>query len=110
MESEAEYRQLVELAQEGIWAVDNNFNTVFVNPHMAQMLGYAESEMIGKSLFDFLFKTDVEQATQYLSQFKQGMKGNFEYEFMRKDGSRVNTSIAAAQIKDDEGSYLGTLA
>ena len=110
MESEAGYRQLVELAQEGIWAVDNNFNTVFVNPHMAQMLGYTESEMVGKSLFDFLFKTDVEQATQYLSQFKQGMNGNFEYEFMRKDGSRVNTSIAAAQIKDDEGSYLGTLA
>ena len=38
------------------------------------------------------------------------MKGNFEYEFIRKDGSRVNTSIAAAQIRDDEGSYLGTLA
>jgi PAS domain S-box-containing protein len=110
MESETQYRQLVELAQEGIWALDNNFNTVFVNPHMAQMLGYTESEIIGKSLFDFLFKADVEQATQYLSQFKQGMKGNFEYEFMRKDGSRVNTSIAAAQIRDDEGSCLGTLA
>ena len=110
MESEAGYRQLVELAQEGIWAVDNNFNTVFVNPHMAQMLGYTESEMIGKSIFDFLFKTDIEKTTQYLSQFKQGMNGNFEYEFMRKDGSRVNISIAAAQIKDDEGSYLGTLA
>jgi PAS domain S-box-containing protein len=110
MESEAGYRQLVELAQEGIWAVDNNFNTVFVNPHMAQMLGYTDREMIGKSIFDFLFKADVEQAAQYLSQFKRGMNGNFEYEFMRKDGSRVNTSIAAAQMRDDEGSSLGTLA
>ena len=58
MKSEAGYRQLVDVAQEGIWAVDNNFNTVFVNPHMAQMLGYTESEMVGKSIFDFLFKTD----------------------------------------------------
>ena len=110
MESEAGYRQLVELAHEGIWAIDNNFNTVFVNPHMAQMLGYAESEMIGKSIFDFLFKTEVEKTTQYLSQFKQGMNGNFEYEFLRKDGSSVYASIAAAPIKDDEGSYVGTLA
>ena len=110
MESEAGYRQLVELAQEGIWALDNNFNTVFVNPHMAQMLGYTESEMIGKSIFDFLFKTDHEKTTKYLSQFKQGMNGNFEHEFMRKDGFSVNTSIAAAQIKDDEGNCLGTLA
>ena len=38
------------------------------------------------------------------------MKGNFEHEFMCKDGSFVNTSIALAQIKDDEGSCLGTLA
>jgi PAS domain S-box-containing protein len=38
------------------------------------------------------------------------MNGNFEYEFMRKDGSRVYTSIAVAQIRDDEGSCLGTLA
>ncbi len=110
MESEAGYRQLVELAQEGIWAVDNDFNTVFVNPHMAQMLGYTESEMIGKSIFDFLIKTDLEKTAKYLLQFKQGMKGNFEHEFMCKDGSLVNTSIALAQIKDDEGSCLGTLA
>ena len=38
------------------------------------------------------------------------MNGNFEHEFMRKDGFSVNTSIAATQIKDDEGSCLGTLA
>jgi len=110
MDSEAGYRQLVELAQEGIWAVDNNFNTVFVNPHMAQMLGYTESEMIGKSILDFLFKTEAEKPMRYLSQFKQGMNGNFEHEFRRKDGSSVNISIAAAQIRDDEGSCLGTLA
>ena len=110
MKSESQYRQLVNVAQEGIWAMDSNYRTVFVNPRMAEMLGYAESEIVGKSLFDFLFKADVEQATQSLSQFKQGMKGNFEYELIRKDGSRVNTSIAAAQIRDDEGSFLGTLA
>jgi PAS domain S-box-containing protein len=110
MKSESQYRQLVNVAQEGIWVLDNNYRTVFVNPRMAKMLGYAESEIVGKSLFDFLFKTDVEQATQYLSQFKQGVEGTFEYEFTRKDGSRVNTSIAAAQIRDDEGNCSGTLS
>ena len=72
MESEAGYRQLVELAQEGIWALDNNFNTVFVNPHMAQMLGYTESEMIGKSIFDFLFKTDDEKTTSICHNSSKG--------------------------------------
>ncbi len=42
IKSEAQYRQLVELAQEGIWALDNNFKTYFVNPRMAEMLGYTK--------------------------------------------------------------------
>ena len=54
MESEAKYRQLIELAQEGVWALDNDNRTVFVNPRMAEMLGYSESEMIGKNLWRFL--------------------------------------------------------
>lgn len=53
-ESEARYRQLVELAQEGICALDNNLNIVFVNPRLAQTLGYTESEMVGRSAFEFL--------------------------------------------------------
>jgi PAS domain-containing protein len=30
--SESRYRQLVELAQEGIWAIDKDLVTTFVNP------------------------------------------------------------------------------
>ncbi|NLF89579.1 PAS domain S-box protein, partial [Candidatus Bathyarchaeota archaeon] len=52
--SEARYRQLVELAQEGIWAIDNDLVTIFVNPRMASMLGYSESEMRDKSLLEFV--------------------------------------------------------
>ncbi|MGA2681578.1 MAG: PAS domain S-box protein [Candidatus Bathyarchaeia archaeon] len=110
MKSEMQYRQLVNIAQEGIWAFDSNYCTVFVNPRMANMLGYAESEMVGKNLCDFVIKAEVEQAIQYLAQFKRGAEGTFEYEFPRKDGSKVYTSIAASQIKDDEGNRIGTLA
>jgi PAS domain S-box-containing protein len=110
MKSETQYRQLVELAQEGVWAVDNEYCTAFVNPRMAQMLGYAESEMVGRSIFEFVDKKDIEQTKQLLGQSKHGVKGHFEYEFTRKDGSRVYASIAASAINDDEENRLGTLA
>jgi PAS domain S-box-containing protein len=111
MESEAQYRQLVELAQEGIWALDNGFTTIFVNPRMAQMLGYAESEMTGKSLFEFLDGDVIEQAKHFLTQSKrQGNKGKFEYVFPRKDGTHINTSMAISNITDDQGQLIGTLA
>ena len=39
-EREAYYRLLVERSNEGIWAIDKDTKTVFVNPRMATMLGY----------------------------------------------------------------------
>ena len=110
MESESQYRQLVNVAQEGIWALDCNYRTVFVNPRMAEMLGYAESELVGKSLFEFLNEKHIEQAKHFLGQFKQGVKGHFQYEFTRKNGSSVYSSIETSVISDDEGKPLGTLA
>jgi PAS domain S-box-containing protein len=110
MESEARYRQLVELAQEGIWAVNNDLTTLFVNPRMARMLGYTESEMVGKSLFEFVKEDEIDEARKFLAQFKRGIKGKFEYAFPRKDGTHIDTSIVASTIIDDQGQPIGTLA
>ena len=112
MKSEAQYRQLVELAHEGIWAFSNDFTTTFVNPRMAQMLGYEESEMKGRSLFEFVHKEEVEEAKNVLSKLlsKHGISGKFEYKFPRKDGARIDTSITASAITDDQGQVIGTLA
>lgn len=109
-ESEAQYRRLVELAQEGIWALNNDFDTVFVNPRMAKMLGYTESEMTGESLFKFVRQGDLEKATEFLTKWKSGVTGTFEYSFPRKDGTEIYTSIASSKIEDDKGQSIGTLA
>jgi len=110
MESEAKYRQLVELAQEGVWALDDNNRTVFVNPHMAKMLGYSESEMIGKDLGSFLEKPDSDLAMHNLEGCKLGNQGECEFKFVQKDGAHMYANIAASSIQDDEGNSIGTLA
>jgi PAS domain S-box-containing protein len=110
MESEEQYRNLVEHAQEGIWVFDREYVTTFVNPRMAQMLGYAQSEMVGKKAFEFIDGKVVERAENFLAKYVTGLNGNFEYEIIRKDGSRIYASIVASQINDDKGIYCGTLA
>jgi len=110
MESEMQYRQLVELAQEGVWVLNTDLVTTFVNPRMAQMLGYSQSEMLGKTLFAFLDQKIVHLAKDFLGKYTHGVDGNFEYEFIRKDGERIYATIAASQIADDNGEYSGTLA
>ena len=107
--SESQYRQLVTVAQEGIWALDSNYGSVFVNPQMMEMLGYAQSEMVGKNFFEFLNKKCLELAKQFVGRSKQGAKRHFDCEIGCKNGSYIYVSIAASAIKDDEGKPLGTL-
>ncbi len=109
-DSEAQYRQLVELAEEGVWAFDRNYVTRFVNPRMADMLGYAQSEMVGKSALEFIDVSKVTSAKEYLDNYANGISGKFESDFIRKDGSHIYASIAVSQIPDDQGKNLGTLA
>jgi two-component system sporulation sensor kinase A len=109
-ESEAKYRQLVELAQEGVWVLSKDYETVFVNHRMTEMLDYSSNEMIGRSLFDFMDSREVPLAKDFLGKYTCGVSGNFEYQLTRKDGSHIYASIAASQITDVKGGYLGTLA
>ena len=108
--SEVQYRQLVEVAQEGVWVFDEDYVTKFVNPRMAQMFGYVQSELVGKKIFDFIDEENLSMLRDYLKEHEGRIVGNFEYEFSKKDGSRVFTSISAAQITDDNGNYIGTMA
>ena len=97
-------------AQEGVWVLSKDYETVFVNRRMTEMLGYSNSEMAGKTLFDFMDSREVPLAKDFLGKYKCGVSGNFEYELTKKDGSHIYASIAASQITDDKGDYLGTLA
>ena len=52
---ETSYQKLVETAHEGIWMVDVDDRSTFVNQHMADLLGYSVEEMLGRSPSDFYF-------------------------------------------------------
>ena len=111
VKSESRYRQLVEVAEEGIWAIDNDFVSVFVNPRMAQMLGYQESEMLGKTLFDFLDADWVEKIRGILIGFTaENTKGQYEYAFPHKNGSHIDTLVTLSIITDDQKKKTGYLA
>ncbi len=108
--SEKKYRQLMETLQEGVWAIDQDSNTSFVNPHMAAMLGYSVEEMLGKPLFNFMDESGVEIAKRNVELRKQGLTEQHDFEFVRKDGNRVYTILDTAPLTDEKGNYSGALA
>lgn len=104
------YRQFVEALQEGIWAIDRYACTTFVNPHMARMLGYTIEEMLGKPIFQFMEKQEVEKCKQFLKPRLQAAKEQYDFTLLRKDGSRVYITGESVPLRDEMDNYIGTLA
>jgi PAS domain S-box-containing protein len=110
LESEKKYRDLVELAQEGIWLIDEQALTTFVNPRMAQMLGYTVVEMLGRHPYSFMDERGAGIAATFLEQRRKGGPGHHDFEFIRREGSRMYASLAMTAITDENGAYRGALA
>ncbi len=65
-ESEARYRRIVETTSEGVWVLDAQNRTEYVNRQLAQMFGYEPDDMIGRSVFEFIDPSYQAQAAESL--------------------------------------------
>ena len=107
--NEKKYRQLVDTLQEGIWLIDKDSNTSFVNPRMAEMLGSTVEEMLGKPIFSFMDERGVEIAKIGIDRGKQNITKRMDFELIRKDGTRIYSTLAATHMMDEKGNYVGSL-
>lgn len=108
--SEKNYRGIVETAYEGIWKVDTDLITSFVNGRMAELLGYTADEMIGRPLFDFLFESDIEQRRSDLQHRRLGVKEQLETRYRKKDRSVLWARVTTSPIIGEGGAFEGVLA
>ncbi len=108
--SERNYRQIVDAAREGIWRIDADAKTVFVNRALTDMLGYAPSEMLGRSIFEFMDAEGLEISRQSLERRRQGISETAETKYIRRDGTELWALMHASPLCDAEGKYVGALA
>jgi PAS domain S-box-containing protein len=108
-ESEERYHRIVETANEGIWTVDQDKRTTFVNQKMAEMLGYSVEEMLDRSFFNFIEVEDYAKMEEIFRHYIQGSKEQFELEFRCRDGSVIWTIISGSPICNADGGYIGAL-
>jgi len=109
-ESEQRYRRLVDTASEGIWELDEQFMTTYVNRRMAEMLGYDPQEMVGRNVSEFLFEDDVAQLPARIAARRQGLTERYEQRYRHKDGSTVWMHVSATSVRDAEQCFLGSFA
>ena len=105
---ESQYRRIVETATEGIWALDADNRTTFANGKMADMLGYATQEMLGRPLFDFIAEEERPKSAAAMERRRQGVAEQIERSFVRKDGTRLVALVNTSPIYDETGQFAGS--
>jgi len=109
-ESKEHYRSIIEVANEGIWFIDANNLTTFVNQNMAKMLGYTEAEMRGKSLFMFMDEKWHQQIEGNVERRRQCIPEQHDFKFQRKDGTALWAILNTRPFFDKTGQYTGAFA
>ncbi len=92
------YENIVETIIEGLWEIDSNGKTCYVNKQLADMLGYNQNELLNRPFFDFIDVKYVDHAKKLFERRKQGIKERYDTRFVRKDGSVIWVTVSASPI------------
>jgi PAS domain S-box-containing protein len=108
-ESEERYRQIVETTSEGVWTIDADDRTTFVNARMAEMLGYGVVDMLGMALEHFVVGPAPDIVGK-LERRRHGLVEQHDTQLRRRDGSELWVSISNDSLPTPDGAYGGALA
>jgi PAS domain S-box-containing protein len=106
----AEFEELYHNAPCGYHSLDPTGKILRINRTELQMLGYQESEIIGrKQIRDLLTAASIRKFDEHLSIVKtRGAISDLEFEMVCKDGRIVPVSATVVAIRDAaNGLYLG---
>ena len=83
---------------------------LFVNPGMAQMLGYQPEEMIGKPLFDFMEEEEANTALEHMNKRRRGITEQHEFTLKKNNGEPIYVLVNTSPQYNKEGICIGSLA
>lgn len=103
------YKDITDTVLEGLWMVDENGHTTYVNKQLIDMLGYTQDELVNKQFFNFIDSKFQDKAKEFFERRKQGLKDRYDSCFIKKDGSILWVIISATPIFDDKGKFVGAI-
>ncbi len=99
-ESEARYRQLIDLAPDAV-VVHSEGKIIFANSAAAALIGAAEPDQLaGRSVLDFIHPDQRAASAEAMRQVMEAAGGPFRSErtLLRLDGTAVDVEMAAASF------------
>lgn len=110
-ESEERFRAILRQATAGIVRKDSEGKLIFVNQAFCNMLGYTEAELLGKTMWDFMYEEDIaENKLSYDRLMLEGTPFKLERRLIREDGSVIWVDASVSPIMDAQGKPQSAVA
>lgn len=110
-ESEERYRGILENMELGLLELDENGIITRAFEQFCEMLGYEESELVGKKPSDvFIASAEIYHARQQKAKHAPYESGIYEQQFTRKDGTRIWAIVSSTPILDRKGQVGGSIS
>lgn len=109
-ESEGRYRRIIETAGEGVWVMDTEHRTTFVNKQMAKMLGCRPEDMVAIPPTDFVPEEELKDHEARMQHRRAGRTESYDRRLRRSDGSVIWCHVNATPIMDEAGGFAGSFA
>ncbi|MGB5750729.1 MAG: PAS domain S-box protein [Desulfobacterales bacterium] len=103
------YRSIIERIEDGYYEVDLAGNFTFFNESMLKILGYSRDELTGMNNRRYM---DEKNSKKVFNAFNRVYKTResykaFDWELIRKDGSRCYVETSVVIIEDSKGQPIG---
>ena len=110
MREQDRYRAIVESFPEGVWTIDADERTTYVNAAMARMIGLEPHEILGRRPREFMSGGNEQVHAQALGRRRDGVSERYQLTLNLPDGSEMIVAISATPIFDEGGEYVGSTA
>jgi PAS domain S-box-containing protein len=108
-ESEEKYRTIIENIEDGYYEVDLSGNFTFFNEALSRITGYTRDELMGMNNRDIMDSYNAKRVfkafnTVYMTQLATKA---FDWELIRKDGSKRYVEVSVTLRRDFNGQPAG---
>jgi len=111
-QSEGRYRSLYHHTPAMLHSIDPEGRLVSVSDYWVAVMGYSRDEVSGRPLTDF-FTTESRQyaeTTIFPQFFKNGFCQDIPYQFVKKNGEKIDVLLSAIADRDADGQIKRSLA
>jgi len=107
--SEKEFKNIVELMNDGLAISDANGTLLYINPAISKMLGYNSDELLGQNQKKFVIEESIPIFEGEFANRRKGKRGRYQLTLKRKDGSKLSVMISSTPVYEKKDKSFSTI-